>query len=111
MLVNSDVNDHLLVARKQLIIMGRGQRTRILLWQSEFEWSLEFFVKCVLEKTENKQKEDRVGPFKKTIYFQEFELLHEMFIIMKYLVQKVAYFNFPFLVEKMFIQNISLQMS
>ena len=89
MLVNSDVNDHLRVARKQLIIMGRGQRR-----QSEFEWSLEFFVKCVFEKTENKQKEDRIGPFKKTIYFREFELLHEMFIIMKYLVPQVAYFNF-----------------
>ena len=52
----------LLLGHRLLLGRCRGQRDRLLLWRSEFEsrWSLQFFVKIVVERDENKQNESVV---------------------------------------------------
>ena len=68
----------------RLQVLGRGpwwwssgRRARFLLWRSHFEsrWSLQFFWKVCVWKTENKQKEARVSLFKNKGWLEDVQRL------------------------------------
>ena len=55
--------------RYEKFLNNHYPRSQFLLPRSKFEscWSLHFFCKIVVEKSENKQKETKFGLFKKVV--------------------------------------------